>query len=109
MGADVYNGLRQLTGEYQSHSGAVNTSTTPEVQYAYVEMASGANNSRLTSITYPNGYVLGYNYASGLDNTISRLTSLSDSTGTLQSYIHNIYDKLRVHSRTEAVVKYLNH
>ncbi|HWY24788.1 MAG TPA: hypothetical protein VNX47_07705, partial [Nevskia sp.] len=24
---NVYNGLRQLTGEYQSHSGAVNTST----------------------------------------------------------------------------------
>jgi len=27
--------------------------------------------------------------------------------GTLQGYIHNIYEKLRVHSRTEAVVKYL--
>ncbi len=80
---DVFNGLGQLTGEYQSHSGAVNTSTTPEVQYAYVEMASGANNSRLTSITYPNGYVLNYNYASGLDSNISRLSSLSDSTGTL--------------------------
>ena len=62
---DVYNGLGQMTGEYQSHSGAVNTSTTPEVQYAYTEMAGGANNSRLTSITYPNGYVLDYNYASG--------------------------------------------
>jgi YD repeat-containing protein len=82
----VFNGLGQVTGEYQSHSGAVNTATTPEVQYAYVEMASGANNSRLTSMTYPNGYVLNYSYASGLDNTISRLTSLSDSTGTLQTY-----------------------
>ena len=28
--------------------------------------------------------------------------------GTLQGYISNIYEKLRVHSRTEAVVKYLN-
>ncbi len=83
---DVYNGLGQLTGEYQSHSGAVNTSTTPEVQYAYVAMSGGANNSRLTSMTYPNGYVLDYNYASGVDSTISRLTSLSDSTGTLQTY-----------------------
>ena len=27
--------------------------------------------------------------------------------GTLQGYISNIYEKLRVHSRTEAVVKYL--
>jgi RHS repeat-associated protein len=83
---DVFNGLGQLTGEYQSHSGAVNTSTTPEVQYGYVAMSGGANNSRLTSITYPNSYELDFNYASGLDSTISRLTSLSDSTGTLQSY-----------------------
>jgi RHS repeat-associated protein len=82
---DLYNGLRQLTAEYQSHSGAVNTSTTPEVQYGYTLMSGGANNSRPTSITYPNGYVLTYNYNSGLDNTISRLSSLSDSTGTLQS------------------------
>jgi len=59
--------------------------TTPEVQYAYTEMAGGANNSRLTSITYPSGYVVNYNYT-GFDNTISRLTSLSDSGGTLESY-----------------------
>src|SRR5262249_61953167 len=54
----VYNGLGQLITEYQSHSGAVNTSPTPKVQYAYSEMASGANHSRLTSITYPNGRVI---------------------------------------------------
>src|SRR5205823_1730076 len=81
-----YNGLGQLTAEYQRHGGAVNLSTTPRVQYAYSEMAGGANNSRLTSMTYPSGYVLSYNYASGLDSTISRLTSLSDSGGTLESY-----------------------
>jgi RHS repeat-associated protein len=83
---EVFNGLGQLTGEYQSHSGAVVVGTTPEVQYAYTEMAGGANNSRLVSMTYPNGRVLNYNYASGVDNSISRLTSLSDSTGTLESY-----------------------
>ncbi len=83
---DVFNGLAQLTGEYQSHSGAVNTSTTPEVQYTYNAMSGGANNSRLTSIVYPNGYTLDYNYASGVDDSISRLTSLSDTSGTLQSY-----------------------
>jgi hypothetical protein len=53
---DAYNGLGQLTGEYQSHSGAVNTSTTPQVQYGYSLMSGGANHSRLTSLTYPNGY-----------------------------------------------------
>jgi RHS repeat-associated protein len=98
---DVYNGLLQLTGEYQSHSGAVNTSTTPEVQYSYAEMASGANNSRATSMTYPNGYVLDYNYASGLDSTISRLTSLSDSTGTLQSYSYLGVDTPVIHNDTQ--------
>ncbi len=38
-----------MVREWQSHSGAVNTSTTPSVQYGrYSEMASGANHSRLT-------------------------------------------------------------
>jgi YD repeat-containing protein len=39
----AYNGLGQLTGEYQSHSGAVVIGTTPAVQYAYTEMAGGVN------------------------------------------------------------------
>jgi RHS repeat-associated protein len=82
----LYNGLGQLIAEYQSHSGAVNLSTTPAVQYGYTLMAGGANNSRLTSITYPDGYSVNYNYNTGLDSTISRLSSLSDSTGTLQTY-----------------------
>jgi DNA-binding NarL/FixJ family response regulator len=34
--------------------------------------------------------------------------NLGISSGTLHSYIRNIYEKLHVHSRTEAVVKYLN-
>jgi YD repeat-containing protein len=59
-----FNGLGQLTIDYQSHSGAVNTSTTPNVQYGYTEMAGGVNNSRPVSMTYPNGKVLTYNYAS---------------------------------------------
>jgi YD repeat-containing protein len=61
----AFNGLGQLTQEWQAHGGAVNTSTTPSVQYAYNLMSGGANNSRLTSITYPNGKVLTYNYNTG--------------------------------------------
>jgi len=34
--------------------------------------------------------------------------NLGISTGTLRSYIANVYEKLHVHSRTEAVVKYLH-
>ena len=81
-----FDGLGQLTTEYQSHSGAVNTSTTTSVQYAYSEMVSGANHSRLTSMTHPNGRVIGYNYATGLDSNISRLSSITDSGVTLESY-----------------------
>jgi RHS repeat-associated protein len=80
-----FNGLGQLTSEWQSHSGAV-TSSTPRVQYAYSAMSGGANHSRLTSLTHPSGYVLTYNYSSGLNGSISRLSSLSDSTGTIESY-----------------------
>src|SRR5207249_4953898 len=75
----------QLTTEWQSHSGAVNTGSTPKVQYAYSEMSGGANHSRPTSVTYPNGRVITFNYASGLDDTISRLTSISDGSTTLES------------------------
>ncbi len=84
----VFNGLGQLTGEYQSHSGAVVQGSTPEVQYAYNEMGNGENNSRLVSMTYPSGYTLDYNYDSGLPDRISRLSSISDSTGVLESYLY---------------------
>ncbi|MGH7952441.1 MAG: response regulator [Limisphaerales bacterium] len=43
----------------------------------------------------------GFRYKEIVDN-------LHISRGTLHSYIRNVYEKLHVHSRTEAVVKYLN-
>ena len=58
------------------------------MQYAYREMAGGANDSRPVSMTYPNGRVLYYNYDSGLDDSISRLSSISDSSGTLEAYAY---------------------
>jgi RHS repeat-associated protein len=61
--------------------------STPKVQYSYSAMAGGANHSRLTGITYPNGRVLNYTYT-GLDNTISRLTALSDTSATLERYTY---------------------
>ena len=78
----VYNGLGQLITEYQEHGGAVNTSTSAKVQYTYTEM-SGGNHSRLTSIVYPNGRTITYNYATGLANNITSIrhprNSASDS------------------------------
>ena len=90
---DVYNGLGQLTGEYQEQTGAVNTSTTPEVQYDYTEMSGGQNNSRLTQMVYPNGRTLDYVYNSGLDSTISRLSAIADDNAgtpgtTLEAYTY---------------------
>jgi len=57
----------------------------PFVQYDYTEATTG-NHSRLTKITYPDGYTLSYNYATGEESNISRLTSISDASGTLEAY-----------------------
>jgi RHS repeat-associated protein len=74
----VFNGLYQLTIEYQSISGAVVDATTPKVQYLYTEMAGGANHSRPTQMIYPNGRIVRFEYNSGLDTNISRLSYLAD-------------------------------
>ncbi len=37
-----FNGLGQLTTEWQATNGSVNTSTTPQVQYAYGFTTSGS-------------------------------------------------------------------
>jgi RHS repeat-associated protein len=83
----LYNGLGQITQEYQSHTGAVvtsGTSATPSVQYTYNDMSGGANNSRLTGIVYPTGsrtVTYAYNGNSGLDNVICRLSALTQTLG----------------------------
>jgi hypothetical protein len=73
----VYNGFRQLAGEYQEHGGAVNMASTPLVQYGFAD--GSANTIRPTSLTYPNGNVLalGYGTAGGIDDNLSRIDSLT--------------------------------
>jgi RHS repeat-associated protein len=84
-----FNGLGQLTAEYQAHDGAVDLETTPFVGYDYSEMAGGANHSRPTEMTYPDGFTVSYQYGSGLDNAISRLTRLVDADDTtLEEYAY---------------------
>jgi YD repeat-containing protein len=78
----TFNGLGQVVTEYQEHNGMVNGGSSQKVQYAYNEMSGGANNSRLTSMTYPNGRVLNYLYGTGLDTSISRVSSQSEGAGT---------------------------
>src|SRR5260370_3444811 len=100
-----------MTEEWQSHSGTVNTRTPPSVQYGYTLMAGGVNNSRLTSMTYPNGKVLNYNYgtSAGLNDTISRLDNLSDSSGTLEAYSYLGLDTVvkRAHSQPGVDLTYI--
>jgi uncharacterized delta-60 repeat protein/RHS repeat-associated protein len=76
----TYNGLGQLTGDYQLHSSGGISSFTPSVQYVYSEMADEANHSRLTKIIYPNGKVIYYRYglSGSLNDTISRLDNLAE-------------------------------
>ena len=78
---DAYNGYGQLVTQYQEHSGAVNTATSLKVQYVYSQ-PTGANFSRMTAMIYPNGRQLDDVYNSGLDTTISRVSGLSDDSGS---------------------------
>jgi RHS repeat-associated protein len=86
----VYNAFAQLATEYQSHSGAVNMSSTPKVQYNYAN--GSANAVRPTSLTYPNGRILNYNYGTmnGTNDAASRIASLLDNDGitTLADYTY---------------------
>ncbi|HWE03568.1 MAG TPA: hypothetical protein VG326_14275 [Tepidisphaeraceae bacterium] len=77
---NVYNGLQQLTGEYQAVGGAVNTSSSPEVQYVYNSPTYGSN---LAEMIYPNGRILLYGYDNNaLDTAIGRVDYLADDNGS---------------------------
>jgi len=78
----TYNNFGQLAADYQEHSGAANVSSTPGVRYGYAD--GSANTIRPTSLTYPNGRVLTFDYGTsgGLDDAASRIASLIDNDGT---------------------------
>jgi RHS repeat-associated protein len=82
---DAYNGLGQLTDVYQANSGAVDTSTTPETQYAYSDPTSG---SLMTAMTYPSGRVLDYGRDNNaLDTAIGRVDYLADAGGSAAGHL----------------------
>ena len=72
----VYNAFDQLIEDYQSHSGAVDMVTTPKVGYAYTDGSSG--HVRPTQLVYPNGRILRYEYSSGTDDALNRISFLAD-------------------------------
>jgi RHS repeat-associated protein len=75
----LYNGFGQAIDTFQSHSGAVNLSTTPSVQMAYAD--GSANTIRPTGITYPDGrkILFGYGAADSIHDQCSLVASLIDS------------------------------
>jgi len=76
------NSFGQLVTEYESHSGAVNVSTTPNIQYGYAD--GSANTIRPTSLTYPNGREITYDYglAGSMSDRASRVASIIDEDDT---------------------------
>lgn len=83
----TYNGLGQLTKEAQATIGSVAVNT-PSVQYGYSEMAGGANHSRPTTLTYPDGRVVAYGYAAGFrSDAISRVSSMTDGAN-IENYAY---------------------
>ena len=83
---DQYNGYGQLIKQYQESGGSVNTSTSDDVQYGYSQ-PTGANYSRLSSMTYPNGRVEDYGYNTGIDATISRVSYIADDAGSSAGHV----------------------
>jgi len=75
--ARAFNGFGQMTSERQAHKGLVYTATTPQVQYTY-SPGTGGNHSRLTGITYPDGFAVNSTYTD-IDSALSRPTSLTGS------------------------------
>lgn len=83
----AYNGFNQVATSWQDHNAAVNTSTTPRLNYSYEAGGSATNSTRLTAVTYPNSRELGYLY-SGTDDAASRVISIINASPsqTLASY-----------------------
>ncbi len=84
----AYNDFSQVTAEYQQHGDAVDTSTSPVVEYNY---ASGsANTIRRTKIIYPDGRQLVYNYGStnSASDLLSRVNQLTWDGTTVAQYAY---------------------
>jgi RHS repeat-associated protein len=79
----VFNDFDQLVTEYQEHSGLVNVSTSPKVQYSYAN--GSANTIRLTGITYPDGTVITNAYASAQAGFLSRPDQVTEGSTVVAS------------------------
>ena len=76
---NIYNGLGQITEQYQAVNGAVDTATTPVVQYTYSDPSTG---SIPMSVVYPNGRSIYFGYEAGIDGAIGRLSLIMDGANS---------------------------
>ena len=76
---NIYNGLGQITEQYQAVNGAVDTSSTPSVQYTYSDPSIG---SIPMSVIYPNGRSIYFGYEAGIDGAIGRLSLIMDGANS---------------------------
>jgi RHS repeat-associated protein len=79
----VYNTFNQPITEYQEHSGAVNTLSSLNVQYAYAD--GSGNTIRPKGITCPNGNSVSTEYLSTLGAALSRPDAVMESGTVLAS------------------------
>ena len=103
----AYNDFGQLIADYQSHSGAVNTGSTPKVQYGYAN--GSANTIRPTSLTYPNGRMLSYDYgtAGGIPDASSRIDAIKDGGTALAQYSYLGLGTFVINDYTEPDIKWI--
>ncbi len=115
---DVQFELDDLGGstiDYQSHEGAVNTGTSPKIQYSCDATASSSvftRNHRLETVTYPSGRIVYLDYEPSSSNDpphrLSRVRKLreSSSTGTeLAIYDYNGRDSVVIADLPEPDIK----
>ena len=88
----VYDGWGNEAKEWQAQTGAVDSGSTPNVQYVYADGAVDgvAQFVRLTDVVYPNGRDIsnGYGTSGSVDDIMSRLVTISDTSGTIASYTY---------------------
>ena len=101
-----FDGQDNMTAEYQAHSGAVNTAKTPVVKYGYSDPGTGK--SRLMSMTYPDRSVVNYSYNDGLDDSISRLSSISFNGPMAESYTYLGISTVVQRSNPVVTLSYIN-
>jgi RHS repeat-associated protein len=104
-----YNGWGKLAQEWQDHAGLVDPQSTPSVQYVYTDGASGgvAKYVRLSEVVYPNGRQVQYGYGTpgAIDDIMSRLATIGDSTNTYSSYKYLGAERIVTEDYEEAEVR----